>query len=116
MSIFTQTLVTGTGFWNPLAWILGIVVAAIIAWIIFSMGEKGFKPGTAQSEPFISGNPEPAKGLVHIRSGNLYWGYLESLKGYYDRIVPLHTGDLTDYLLWYLSVMVVILVLVVIFA
>lgn len=116
MSIFTQTLLTGTGFWNPLAWLLGIAVALVLAYLLWTRGEESWKKGTPQTEPFISGNPEPAKGLVHIRSGNLYWGYLESLKGYYDRIVPLHTGDLTDYLLWYLSVMVVILVLVVIFA
>ncbi len=116
MTILTQTLVTGSGFWNPLAWLLGIVVALIIAYLIWTRGEGGWKKGTPQTEPFISGNKEPGKDQVHIRAGNLYWGYLEALKGYYDRIVPLHTGDLRDYILWYLSVMVVILVLVVIFA
>jgi len=112
----TSTLITGGGSWNPLAWILGIVVAAIIAWLIYSVGEKGYKPGTAQTEPFISGTPEPEKGMVHVRSGNLYWGYLEALKGYYARLVPLHTGDLHDYVLWYLGITALFLVLVVISA
>lgn len=110
-----STLTTGTGFWNPIAWILGIGVTAIVAWLIYSFGEKGFKPGTARADPFISGNPEPEKGLVHVRAGNLYWGYLEALKGYYDRVVPLHTGHLHDYVLWYLGMTALFLVLVVIF-
>jgi len=38
------------------------------------------------------------------------------MKGYYEMIVPLHTGDLNDYMTWYLSVMITILVLVVVFA
>jgi len=109
------TLVTGTGFWNPLAWILGLIVAFIIAWIIYSLGEKGFKQGTAQAEPFISGNPEPEKGMVHVRAGNLYWGYMEALKGYYDRLVPIHTGNLHDYVLWFLGITALFLVLVVVF-
>lgn len=112
----TTTLLTGSGSWNPLAWVLGIVVATVIAWLIYSLGEKGFKPGTAQAEPFISGNPAPEKGLVHVRAGNLYWGYLEALKGYYDRVVPLHTGHLHDYILWYLGMTALFLMLVVIFA
>lgn len=116
MTPLTQTLMTGTGLWNPLAWVLGIAVALVFAYLIWYRGESGWKAGTPQTEPFLSGNAEPAKNLVHIPSGNLYWGYLEAMKGYYERIVPLHTGDLNDYLLWYLSVMVVILVLVVISA
>ena len=116
MSALTQTLLTGTGNWNPLAWILGIAVALVIAYLIWARGEAGWKAGTSQTEPFISGNPEPQKRQVHIPSGNLYWGYLEAMKGYYERIVPLHTGDLNDYMTWYLSVMLTILVLVVVFA
>lgn len=111
----TSTLLTGAGYWNPLAWLLGLLVAVIIAWLIYSMGEKGYKPGTAQAEPFISGNKEPVeKGEVHVRAGNLYWGYLEALRGYYDRLVPLHSGNLHDYILWYLGITALFLVLVVI--
>lgn len=109
------TLLTGSGSWNPLAWILGLAVTMIIAWLIYSLGEKDYKAGTAQAEPFISGNPEPEKGMVHVRAGNLYWGYLEALKGYYDRLVPLHTGNLHDYILWYLGITALFVVLVVIF-
>jgi hypothetical protein len=116
MTSLTQTLLTGTGFWNPFAWLLGLAVALVIAYLILTRGEAGWKRGTPQTEAFLSGNPEPPAEALHLRGGNLYWGYLEALKGYYNRIVPLHTGDLNDYVLWYLSVMVVILVMVVIFA
>ena len=36
MSIFTQTLLTGTGFWNPLAWtiIFGLTFTTILTLIV----------------------------------------------------------------------------------
>lgn len=109
------TLDTGAGFWNPLLWILGAAVAGVIALILYSLGEKGYRKGTAQEDPFISGNPEPEKGLVHVRSGNLYWGFLDAMNGYYRRLVPLHTGDLHDYVLWYMGMTALFLVVVVVF-
>ena len=109
------SLSTGTGYWNPLAWLLATVVAAVIVYLIWRRGESGYKKGTLQTTPFISGNPEPEKGKVHVRASNLYWGYLDALKGYYDLIVPVHTGVVNDYLLWYLGVTAVLIIVVVVF-
>ncbi|KQC08664.1 MAG: hydrogenase [Methanolinea sp. SDB] len=110
------SLYTGSGYWNPLVWLIAIVVVVVIIYLIWSRGESGYKKGTLQTTPFISGNPEPEKSGVHIPGGNLYWGYTEALKGYYSRLVPLHTGSLNDYLLWYLGVTAIIMVLVVVTA
>jgi len=107
------TLETGFGYWNPLAWLIAFVVAGIIAWVIWSAGEKGYRKGTEQVKPFLSGNAEPAKGDVHLRAGNLYWGFTEALSGYYERIVPLHSGILNDYILWYLGVTALLMVAVI---
>ena len=114
MDLFAS-LSTGTGSWNPLAWLLATAIALVIVYLIWRRGESGYKKGTAQTTPFISGNPEPEKGMVHLRASNLYWGYLDALKGYYDVIVPAHTGILNDYVLWYLGVTAALMVVVVVF-
>ena len=108
------TLFTGSGFWNPIFWFVSIVVALILIYIIYAFGEKGYKRGTEQVKPFISGNPEPAKGAVHVRAGNLYWGYMDALRVYYRNLIPLHTGIMTDYLLWMFGLTAILLILVVI--
>jgi hypothetical protein len=113
MGIFSS-LISGSGAWNPLAWLLAFVVAVIIVYLIWSRGERSYKKGTEQTTPFLSGNKEPSKDAVHIRACNLYWGYTEALKGYYERIVPLHSGDMNDYVLWYLGTTALILVIVVV--
>ncbi len=108
------TLFTGSGFWNPIFWFVAIVVALILIYIIYAFGEKGYKRGTEQVKPFISGNPEPSKAGVHVRAGNLYWGYMDALKTYYDHLIPVHSGILTDYLLWLFSIAALLFILVVI--
>lgn len=105
------TLTTGSGTWNPLLWLLAFGVALGIAWAIRSRGRKDFREGDGR-KPFISGNEEPENGGGHVPASNLYWGFLESLKSYYVRVVPLHTGIPTDYVAWLLGVMAFMLVVV----
>jgi hypothetical protein len=107
-----SSLYTGSGYWNPLAWVLAIAVTAAVVYVIWRRGESSYKKGTMQTTSFISGNPEQGKGLDHIPASNLYWGYTEGIKGYYDRIVPLHTGITTDYLLWIFWVTGILLIVV----
>jgi len=107
-----ETLFTGFGSWNPILWAFAFAVAIIIGWIIWRRGEASCKTGTEQEKPYLSGNKEPEKGDVHVRSGNMYWGFTEALKGYYEFLVPLHTGILTDYILWLLGVIAVMLIIV----
>lgn len=106
---FARTLTTGAGAWNPMLWVLGLLIALAVAILIRSRGRKDYREGP-QAQPFISGNEEPAAGAGHIPASNLYWGFLESLKAYYDRLVPLHTGVPTDYIAWLLGVMAFMLV------
>jgi hypothetical protein len=108
----TAPVLTGYGVWNPLAWVIAFIAAAIIVYLIWKTGESSYKRGTEQGRPYLSGNAEPDKGAVHIRASNLYWGYLQALKTYYDAIVPVHTGVLTDYMVWFVAVTAVLLVLI----
>ena len=106
----TQTMTTGFGAWNPLLWLLGFAVAFAVALLIRARGRKDFREGNGR-KPFISGNEEPAHGGSHIPASNMYWGFLESLKGYYARLVPVHTGVPTDYVAWLLGVMAIMLII-----
>ena len=108
------TLTTGFGAWNALFWVIAFAIALIIGWIIWSRGEKTYDTGKESTAPFLSGNADPDKEEVHIRAGNLYWGYTDALSGYYRFIRPFHTGNLSDYFLAYLLVTAIVLVLVVI--
>ena len=105
------TLHTGFGAWNPMVWLVAVLFALFVGWLIRSLGRNDCKKNTEQTKPFISGNAEPAKEDVHIRAGNLYWGFLEALKDYYARLVPLHSGVVTDYLLWFFGVVSILLII-----
>ena len=110
---YAVTLQTGYGSWNPIAWLIAFIIALIILYLLWLRGEKGYKIGTEQTKPYLSGNVEPEKGAVHIRASNLYWGFSEALKGYYGRVVPAHSGSIVDYVVWYLLVTAALLIIVV---
>lgn len=112
---FIETLDTGFGYWGPVIWLIAFAVAIILVYAIWSRGEAGRNEGTEQGTPYLSGNAPPSDADLHIRAGNLYWGFTEAMKGYYSRVVPLHTGILNDYVLWFLATMALVLVIVVVF-
>ncbi len=111
MLLLMNTLDTGFGFWNPLVWLAALLAAVIIALVIRSFGAKDYKKGTDQTLPFLSGDKQAEVEYIHVRASNLYWGYLEALKGYYSRVVPLHTGIMTDYLLWLFGTMAAVMII-----
>ncbi|MDO5844397.1 MAG: hydrogenase [Methanocorpusculum sp.] len=107
-------LLTGYGMWNPLIWLVVIAVAIIFAAVIYKLGEKDYDKDTEQIKPYLSGNDEPPKEAVHIRGGNMYFGFTRALKGYYDKLVPLHSGIINDYISWFLIGTIIIFILAVI--
>jgi len=107
-----ETLKTGSGFWNPLIWITAIVVAFLIMYILRGFGKKEYKEKTDQTQSFLSGNPEYEKEQMHIKSSNMYWGFTESLKWVYDVLFRMHTGDVSDYVLWFVIVMAFLFILI----
>ena len=107
------TLATGFGIWNPLIWLAVIVTALIFSYLLWRCGESDYDRGTEQTKPYLSGNDEPEKGAVHIRAGNMYWGFTTALKSYYDRLIPLHSGIVNDYVSWFLIGVVILFVMVI---
>ena len=108
---FAWTLETGSGTWNPLLWLVAFGVAVGIGLYIRSFGRADNREGDAL-KPFISGNEEPEDGASHLPASNLYWGFTEALKAYYQKVVPLHSGIPTDYVAWMLGVMAVMFIIV----
>lgn len=109
------TLNTGYGSYNPVYYLIALIITLIIGWIIWSLGRSDYNTSASSTAPFLSGNEEPQKEAVHIRASNLYWGYTDALSGYYNIIKPLHTGNTQDYLLAYLAVTALLIIVVVFF-
>ncbi|ALM75636.1 hypothetical protein [Thermococcus barophilus] len=106
-------LVTGSGYWSPLLWLAFLILFALIGYIIYSRGNPSYKKESEQVKPYLSGNAEPSKEKIQVKASDIYWGFIEALKEYYRVLQAIHTGDVRDYILWYLGVGTVILFLLV---
>jgi asparagine N-glycosylation enzyme membrane subunit Stt3 len=109
---FLKTLETGTGFWNPLVWATALVIAFLLMYILRGFGNKQFKVGTEQTKAFLSGNPEYEKQQMHITGSNVYWGFTESLGWLFNQLKKMHTGNVSDYVLWFVIVLAVLFIVV----
>jgi len=107
-----QTLSTGSGFWNPLAWIVIAIIAFLLVYVIRSLGKKEYKEKTGQTQSFLSGNPEYEKEQMRIKSSNVYWGFTESLKWVYNLLRRMHNGNASDYVLWFVITIVFLFITV----
>ena len=105
-------LETGSGSWSAIVWVIVVSVIWVIVYYIRSKGEKSYKKNTEQDKPFISGNPELSKEGSHISASHIYWGFTEALKGYYNPLIKIHTGNINDYSGWIIVVTVIILIMV----
>ncbi len=108
------TVETGSGFWNPIIWVIAIVVTFLLIYILRSLGKKEYKKDTEQIKSFLSGNPEYPKEKMHIKASNLYWGFTTNLKGLYALLRKMHTGNTSDYVLWFVIILAIFLVIEVI--
>jgi len=109
---FLETFETGSGLWNPLIWITAIIVAFLLIYILRGYGKKEYKENTEQTKVFLSGNPEYEKEQMHIKGSNVYWGFTESLKWVYKTLDKMHTGNVSDYILWFVIIMGILFILV----
>ena len=103
---------TGSGFWNPLVWGTAIVIAFLIVYILRGFGKKEYKKETEQTKVFLSGNPEYEKEKMHVKGSNVYWGFMESLKWLYKGLEKMHTGNVSDYVLWFVIIMAIFFIVI----
>ncbi|MBA7711667.1 hypothetical protein ES703_120633 [subsurface metagenome] len=99
-------LESGFPFWNPLVWLIACLVMIALAFLFRSRGQKKYKKDTAQTAIFLCGEEVPDAEQRHIRAHNIYWGFFETLKGYYVAIIKPHTGIINDYVTWYIAITV----------
>ena len=107
-----ETLKTGSGFWSPIIWVAAIIIAFLIIYILRGFGKKDYKEKTAQTQSFLSGNPEYDKEQMHIKGSNIYWGFTETLKEVYQILRKMHNGNTSDYVLWFVIVMAALFIIV----
>jgi len=100
-----NTFDTGNGFWNPVLWLIAFIVIFLLIYILRGFGKNTYKKGTEQTKVFLSGNPEGDKEQLHVKSSNLYWGWMQAMKWVIDVLKAMHTGNVSDYLLWFVVVM-----------
>jgi Na+/H+ antiporter NhaC len=100
----TFILESGYAFWNPLIWIIVFMVVMVIVYFFRRRGQKQYKKDTDQAQIFLCGEEVPEAEQRHIRVGNIYWGFFETLKEYYNQILRPHTGIINDYVLWFVAV------------
>jgi hypothetical protein len=102
------TLESGSGFWNPILWILVLLVTFLLFYGIRGFGKSAYKKGTEQTKAFLSGNKEPSPEEMHVKASNLYWGFTTSMKSIYSVLRNMHTGNTSDYILWFVLVLAVL--------
>jgi multicomponent Na+:H+ antiporter subunit D len=105
---------TSLPFWNPIICIIAFVILIAIACLLRSRGQKKYKEDTAQTEIFLSGEEPPDAEQRHIKSHNIYWGFFQTLKQYYDPTVRAHTGIINDFILWLIAIAVLTAVILLI--
>ncbi len=106
-----KTLVTGFGLWNPLVWVIAFVLVYIGIKFLQDHGKPDTEKGGDMVLPFTSGNYVTDED-VRIKASNVYWGFVEAMKGYYATLSKIHTGIMSDYVYWYIGILAVIIILI----
>jgi hypothetical protein len=108
------TLETGSGFWNPLLWLIIFGVAFLVIYIYRGRGRADYKKDTEQTKAFLSGNEEYDAEHMHVKASNLYWGFTTSMQGFYKVLKRMHSGNISDYILWFVIILAVLFIIEVI--
>lgn len=106
-----MTLLTPEGYWSPLVWLASAFGVLLFAALFWFRGRRDYKRGTEQDLPFLSG--EKMEG-AHVGGQHLYWGFVEGLKPYVERLRLFHSGFLGDYVAWLVVMLAMVFLIVLI--
>ncbi len=106
-----DTFTTPSGLWNPMVWLFVFLILLLLSYFLWSRGERSYKKGTMQTDPFLSGYGPESKEALHVKAGNIYWGFITALRGYYRFLRKIHTGIINDYVGWYVGILAIMLLL-----
>jgi len=102
----------GYDFWNPIVWVIAFVVVMAVAAVFRSQGQKKYKKDTGQAQVFLCGEEVPEAEQRQVKARNVYWGFFETLKGYYNAILKPHTGIINDYIMWFIVVVAISIIII----
>ena len=101
-------LESGVGVWSPIEFVIAFLAIAIAVYIMgHALFNSSHKKGM-QQKPFFCGNVLPVE--AHFPASGLFWGFTQGLKPYYDLVVPGHTGNINDYMSWFVVVAAVMMI------
>ncbi len=109
-----EPLWSQVGFWSSFAFLFVFLLAGGIAYLIWN--KHNLKPSMKELKtdltlPFVSGNAIDPE--AHVGGDNLFWGFTQALKLYYDPVEKAHTGSLNDYAAWFIFVLAIMLIVIV---
>ena len=103
-------------YWDPMLWLVlfVVVMAAVLLVILLGRGKKRIRSMAGEEvadkyAPFFGGEKSTPS---HAGGSDLFWGFKHDFKGYFRVMEKLHSGKLSDYVLW----LVVATALVILFA
>ncbi|MCD6157889.1 MAG: hypothetical protein J7J27_06035 [Euryarchaeota archaeon] len=98
-----NTLESPLGMWDPLYIIYFITLLLLVGITYWSLGGFHAKTGGEGGKPFLSGEDV----LLYVRYARVegehaLWGLREGLGKFFTTIKDMHSGILTDYVIWYI--------------
>ncbi len=106
------SLFTGFGFWDFGSWITFFVIALAISLWFRSQGRQDYKKGTEQDQIYFSGNDLPDDSAdITVPASSSYWGFRTAFKPYYERMVEFHSGNMSEYVGWFVITTTIVLIL-----
>lgn len=105
-----ETLMTGSGSWNPLLWLSAFVFTAVLILWLRGQGEASYEPSSERDKPFLSGDEAAKPEDLHVSGTNAYWGLTTALRKYFGPLEKEHTGVLNDYFGWLTVILAICLI------
>ncbi|SMG28588.1 hydrogenase [Dethiosulfovibrio salsuginis] len=106
------SIFTGFGFWDFGSWITFFLIALGISLWLRSQGRQDYKKGTEQDQIYFSGNDIPDDPEeVTVPASSSYWGFRKAFKPYYDRMVAFHSGNMSEYVGWFVMTTAIVLII-----
>lgn len=106
------SLFTGFGFWDFGSWLTFFAIALGLTLWFRSQGRQDYKKGTEQDQIYFSGNELPDDSVdVTVPASSSYWGFRVAFKGYYEKMVKFHSGNMSEYVGWFVMTTTIVLIL-----
>lgn len=109
----STTLLTGQGSWNAVVFLAAFTISAVIAIVLYKLGQRGTVPKGEGKKPYLWGNPTEVNGKpLHIPGSNVYWGFIEALKPYYKPMEKIHSGLINEYVFWMVATLGIVIAVI----